>query len=53
MSMAAKELVYSFQEVESTVNRFTLDYYMSLALELFKNEQYDDFCGIRDVIESK
>ncbi|XP_078107836.1 telomeric repeat binding factor a isoform X2 [Sander vitreus] len=53
-NMAAKRIVNSYQteDVESTVNRWIVDYYFYLGLELFKNEQYADFCGIRDILES-
>ncbi|XP_029904316.1 telomeric repeat binding factor a isoform X2 [Myripristis murdjan] len=36
---------------ESIVNRWIVDYYLFLAIELFKNEQYSDFCGVRDILE--
>ena len=54
-NMAAKKIVNSYQtkDVERIVNRWIFDYYFSLGLERFKNEQYKDFCGIRDVLESK
>ncbi|KAF1393038.1 hypothetical protein PFLUV_G00034250 [Perca fluviatilis] len=53
-NMAAKKIVNSYQtkDVERIVNRWIFDYYFSLGLERFKNEQYKDFCGIRDVLES-
>ena len=40
-------------EVESIVNRWLVDYYLFLALEAFKNEKYDDFCKIRDLLDCK
>lgn len=50
--MAAKESINSYQaEVESIVNRWLVDYYVFLSVELFKNEQYLDFCAIRDVLD--
>ncbi|KAM7423863.1 hypothetical protein PAMA_000294 [Pampus argenteus] len=50
--MAAKEIVNSHQtNVESIVNRWLVDYYLFLSMELFKNEQYSDFCDIRDVLQ--
>ncbi|XP_070764270.1 telomeric repeat binding factor a [Enoplosus armatus] len=50
--MAARESVNSHQlDVESVVNRWLVDYYAFLALELFEKEQYVDFCGIIDVID--
>ncbi|XP_067449631.1 telomeric repeat binding factor a isoform X1 [Thunnus thynnus] len=53
MNMAAKETINSHQtDVESIVNRWLVDYYVFLSTEFFKNEQYSDFCGIRDVLES-
>lgn len=54
-NMAAKKIVNSYQTeiVESAVNRWIVDYYFYLGLELFKNEQYADFCGIRDILEGK
>lgn len=54
MNMAAKENVNSRQfDTESVVNRWVVDYYLFLALELFKKEQYGDFCAITDVLDSK
>lgn len=54
MNMAAKENVNSRQfDTESVVNRWIVDYYLFLALELFKKEQYEDFCAITDVLDSK
>ncbi|XP_068586212.1 telomeric repeat binding factor a isoform X1 [Cebidichthys violaceus] len=51
--MAAKETVVSNRaEVEATVNRWIVDYYSFLSLELFKNEKYEEFCAIRDLIHS-
>uniref|UniRef100_A0A3B4TC39 Telomeric repeat binding factor 2 n=1 Tax=Seriola dumerili TaxID=41447 RepID=A0A3B4TC39_SERDU len=51
--MAAKETIHSHQTVvEGIVNRWLVDYYLFLALESFKNEQYADFCGIRRVLNS-
>ncbi|XP_034536450.1 telomeric repeat binding factor a isoform X2 [Notolabrus celidotus] len=53
VNMAANETVNSHQiEVESIVNRWLLDYYYCSLLELFTTDQYDDFCGIRSVVES-
>ncbi|CAI5645873.1 unnamed protein product [Oreochromis niloticus] len=53
MNMAAKENVNSRQfDTESVVNRWVVDYYLFLALELFKKEQYEDFCAITDVLDS-
>lgn len=39
--------------LESVGNRFIVDYYSFLALEVFQNEQYTDFRAIRDILESK
>uniref|UniRef100_A0A3P9BTM2 Telomeric repeat-binding factor 2 n=1 Tax=Maylandia zebra TaxID=106582 RepID=A0A3P9BTM2_9CICH len=39
-------------DTESVVNRWVVDYYLFLALELFKKEQYEDFCAITDVLDS-
>lgn len=51
--MAAKETINNPQtQVESIVNRWLVDYYVSLAIEFFKNEQYSDFCAIRDVLHN-
>ncbi|XP_077419347.1 telomeric repeat binding factor a [Vanacampus margaritifer] len=41
-----------FTVTEPTVNRWIMDYYMSLALELFKKDQYQDFCDVANVISS-
>ena len=52
--MAANESVNSQPtDVETIVNRWLVDYYVSLALELFQKELYEDFRDIRAVIESK
>ncbi|XP_071756130.1 telomeric repeat binding factor a isoform X1 [Centroberyx gerrardi] len=55
--MAANEIVAKKTNnqqpsVQSIVNRWLVDYYVFLAIKLFKNEQYSDFCGIRDVLET-
>ncbi|XP_074468298.1 telomeric repeat binding factor a isoform X1 [Sebastes fasciatus] len=51
--MAAKETVNSHRaDVEATVNRWIVDYYSHLALELFRNEEYSGFCGIRDLLHN-
>ncbi|XP_061734819.1 telomeric repeat binding factor a isoform X2 [Nerophis ophidion] len=39
------------EETESIVNRWIVDYYVSLAIETFRSDQYEDFCEIRNVIE--
>ncbi|XP_029313734.1 telomeric repeat binding factor a [Cottoperca gobio] len=39
-------------DVESFVNRWIVDYYSLLALELFKNKKHDDFCGIIAILDS-
>ncbi|XP_041639327.1 telomeric repeat binding factor a isoform X2 [Cheilinus undulatus] len=50
--MAAKETVKSPQkEVEAIVNRWLVEYYYSCLIELFKKDQYDDFCGVRCIVE--
>uniref|UniRef100_A0A8C4NZZ0 Uncharacterized protein n=1 Tax=Dicentrarchus labrax TaxID=13489 RepID=A0A8C4NZZ0_DICLA len=47
------EIVNSNQtDVEYVVNRWVVDYYLCLALELFQKQQYEDFRGIRDVLNS-
>ena len=52
--MAANESVNSQpKEVETIVNRWLVDYYVSLALELFEKELYADFSEVRTVIDSK
>ncbi|KAJ7999393.1 hypothetical protein DPEC_G00193940 [Dallia pectoralis] len=38
-------------DLERVVNRWILDYYIFLAVDNFKNEQYRDFCEIRDVLQ--
>uniref|UniRef100_A0A4W6FWL7 Telomere repeat-binding factor dimerisation domain-containing protein n=1 Tax=Lates calcarifer TaxID=8187 RepID=A0A4W6FWL7_LATCA len=51
--MAAKETTNSHQtDVETIVNRWLVDYYLLRAIESFKNNQYADFCSIREVLES-
>ncbi|XP_077480025.1 telomeric repeat binding factor a isoform X2 [Stigmatopora argus] len=37
-------------ETEPIVNRWLVDYYISLAWELFQKDQYDEFCEVRDLI---
>ncbi|XP_077568867.1 telomeric repeat binding factor a isoform X2 [Stigmatopora nigra] len=37
-------------ETEPIVNRWLVDYYISLAWEFFKKDQYDEFCEVRDLI---
>ncbi|XP_017274230.1 telomeric repeat binding factor a isoform X2 [Kryptolebias marmoratus] len=50
--MAEKESVNDgLFDVESIVNRWVFDYYLSLALEFFKNEQYADFSAISNVVD--
>ncbi|XP_068177976.1 telomeric repeat binding factor a [Antennarius striatus] len=49
--MAAKEVVSSsLTGVEPVINRWLLDHYYSLALDFFQNEQYNDFLGIRNIL---
>uniref|UniRef100_A0A3Q3MRA8 Telomere repeat-binding factor dimerisation domain-containing protein n=1 Tax=Mastacembelus armatus TaxID=205130 RepID=A0A3Q3MRA8_9TELE len=51
--MAATETVNNVPtDVESIVNRWVVDYYMFVAVEFFKNARYEDFCAIRDVLNS-
>uniref|UniRef100_A0A8C2WM81 Uncharacterized protein n=1 Tax=Cyclopterus lumpus TaxID=8103 RepID=A0A8C2WM81_CYCLU len=51
--MAAMEAVFSYNaEVEASVNRWIVDYYSFLALELFKNQKYAEFCDVRDLLHS-
>ncbi|KAM9366549.1 telomeric repeat binding factor a [Symphorus nematophorus] len=47
----AAETVNS-HETESVANRWIVDYYLFLALEFFQKDQYEDFSGICDVINS-
>ncbi|XP_031586781.2 telomeric repeat-binding factor 2 isoform X2 [Oreochromis aureus] len=52
VNMAAKETVNSYQvRIESVVNGWLVDYYFFLAVEFFKNEQYEDFCAIIDILD--
>ncbi|XP_051918824.1 telomeric repeat binding factor a [Hippocampus zosterae] len=37
---------------ESLVNRWLVDHYISLALQLFDDDQYQGFCEVRQVIQS-
>uniref|UniRef100_A0A669EGE4 Telomere repeat-binding factor dimerisation domain-containing protein n=1 Tax=Oreochromis niloticus TaxID=8128 RepID=A0A669EGE4_ORENI len=39
--------------IESVVNGWLVDYYFFLAVEFFKNEQYEDFCAIIDILDCK
>ncbi|XP_059205033.1 telomeric repeat binding factor a isoform X2 [Centropristis striata] len=47
--MAAKD---SSSEVEAFVNRWIVDYYVSLAVELFENKQYDAVVSLKEVLDS-
>ncbi|XP_008403948.1 telomeric repeat binding factor a [Poecilia reticulata] len=51
--MAANESVNIGQvKVQKVVNRWLVEYYFSLTVEFFKNQQYADFCAIRDVLDA-
>ncbi|XP_061621795.1 telomeric repeat binding factor a [Phyllopteryx taeniolatus] len=50
--MAEEDAIEQRSETESFINRWIVDYYISLALELFQKDQYEDFCEVRDVISS-
>ncbi|RVE74724.1 hypothetical protein OJAV_G00024700 [Oryzias javanicus] len=51
--MAAKKCVNSdIASVERVVNRWIVDYNLSLALELFKKQQFKDFNEVRDVLSA-
>ncbi|XP_054463779.1 telomeric repeat binding factor a isoform X2 [Anoplopoma fimbria] len=51
--MAAREAVVSYKaEVEATVTRWMVDYYSFIALEFFKNQNYAEFCVVRDLLNS-
>nr|XP_019935601.1 PREDICTED: telomeric repeat-binding factor 2-like isoform X1 [Paralichthys olivaceus] len=51
--MAAKRSTDGVRtEVESIVNRWIVDYYLSLALQAFDQEQLRDFCSIKHVLDS-
>lgn len=52
--MAAKETFVNNDRAsfEPTINRWLLDYYLFRALDVFKKHQYEEFCGIRDVLNS-
>uniref|UniRef100_A0A096LPV6 Telomeric repeat-binding factor n=1 Tax=Poecilia formosa TaxID=48698 RepID=A0A096LPV6_POEFO len=50
--MAANKSVNIGQvKVEEVVNRWLVEYYFSLTVEFFKNQQYADFCAIRDMLD--
>lgn len=52
--MAAKEVASSdIADVEVVVNRWLLEYYYSLALDLFQKKQYQDFLAIRNILDSE
>lgn len=38
---------------EKVVNRWTVEYYVHLALEFFRKEQYTDFCAYATIINRK
>nr|XP_019935602.1 PREDICTED: uncharacterized protein LOC109625035 isoform X2 [Paralichthys olivaceus] len=51
--MAAKRSTDGVRtEVESIVNRWIVDYYLSLALQAFDQEQLRDFCSIKHVLDN-
>ncbi|XP_035010978.1 telomeric repeat binding factor a isoform X1 [Hippoglossus stenolepis] len=51
--MAAKATADGVRtEEESIVNRWIVDYYLSLALQAFDQEQLTDFCSIKHVLDS-
>ncbi|XP_024151120.1 telomeric repeat binding factor a isoform X3 [Oryzias melastigma] len=51
--MAAKQCASSdIASVERVVNRWIVDYNLSLALELFKKQQFKDFNEVRDVLSA-
>ncbi|XP_008287111.1 telomeric repeat binding factor a isoform X2 [Stegastes partitus] len=51
--MAAKDAVNNDKsDVESIVNRWLVDYYVFRAMDMFKKEDYEGFCGVRDVLKS-
>ncbi|KAL0978020.1 hypothetical protein UPYG_G00164860, partial [Umbra pygmaea] len=56
VNMAAKENMdpneYGEPDPESVVNRWIVDFYIHMALETFRNEQYTDFCEIRDILQT-
>ncbi|XP_067345460.1 telomeric repeat binding factor a isoform X2 [Channa argus] len=50
--MAANETVNSDQtDVEPIINRWIVDYYAFQAIEMFENDQYEDFCRVREVLD--
>ena len=51
--VVAMETTNEKSSLESIVNRWLVDYYVFLAIKFFKNKQYSDFCGIRDVLDSE
>ncbi|XP_060924395.1 telomeric repeat binding factor a [Limanda limanda] len=51
--MAAKATVDGvLPEEEGIVNRWIVDYYLSLALQAFDREQFSDLCSIKHVVDS-
>ncbi|XP_034044186.1 telomeric repeat binding factor a [Thalassophryne amazonica] len=48
--MAASSEAVDLLQTERVVNRWIVDYYLSLAFDLFKKKQYLQFCEIRDVL---
>ncbi|CAB1418047.1 unnamed protein product [Pleuronectes platessa] len=51
--MAAKAAADGVRtEEESIVNRWIVDYYLSLALQAFDREQFTDLCSIKHVVDS-
>lgn len=52
--MAAKAAVNDcLYNVEPVVNHWILDCYFAFALDNFKKDKYEEFLGIRHVLDSK
>ncbi|KAK7913134.1 hypothetical protein WMY93_013345 [Mugilogobius chulae] len=47
----ASEETFNIQQSEPIINRWLVDYYLFLAIDLFEKKQYDDFCAIRDTFD--
>uniref|UniRef100_A0A8C6SGD1 Uncharacterized protein n=1 Tax=Neogobius melanostomus TaxID=47308 RepID=A0A8C6SGD1_9GOBI len=48
--MASSETV-NIQQADVVINRWLVDYYLVLAIDMLERKQYNDFCAIRNVLD--
>ncbi|XP_072321602.1 telomeric repeat binding factor a [Eucyclogobius newberryi] len=41
----------NIQQTEPVINRWLVDFYLFLAIDLFEKKQYNEFCAIRDLFD--